>query len=114
MSPLTHRDAAVLLRDSVTALSRRLTTDYGDLVPDASAERTAALVATLEEHDGRGTVSDDDVRTLDSWIRLADSAVLHDDPGEAQIRADVARQLRAVRTLVATGRGLLTEDPRND
>lgn len=111
MSPLTHRDAALLLRDAVTALSSRLGSDFGDLVPDASAERTAALVSSLESG-AAGGISDEGIRTLDSWIRLADSAMLHDDAAEAQVRADIAQGLHAVRALVVPRGEPLTTDPR--
>ena len=109
-SQLSPHDAAAVLRQAVAALSGRLSTDFGDLVPEASAERTAALAAKLEA--GGADVGPDDVVTLDSWIRLADSAVLHDDPAEAQGRADLARRLRAVREVATPDRGPLTEDPR--
>jgi hypothetical protein len=101
-----------VLRDAVTALSERLASDFGDLVPQASAERTAALVAKLEA--GGAGVEDDDVVTLDSWIRLADSAVLHDDAAEARRRAELATRLRAVRATLAPDAGPLSEDPRAD
>lgn len=112
MPPLTPHDAAVVLRQAVAALSGRLSTDFGDLVPEASAERTAALAAKLEA--GAAGVGPEDLVTLDSWIRLADSAVLHDDPEEARGRADLALRLRAVRAVVAPDDGPLTEDPRGD
>lgn len=114
MSPLTHLEAAVHLRDAVTVLSERLGGESGELVPDASAERTATLVAALERGETGSGLTADDIRTLDSWIRLADSAVLHDDPAEAQLRTRVADRLRAIRTLVAPGPGPLTEDSRHD
>jgi hypothetical protein len=112
MSPLTRQEGAVLLRDAVAALAGRLNTEFGDLVPEASAERTAALAARLES--GQRGVAPDDLVTLDSWIRLADSVMLHDDPTEAQVRADLAQQLRAVRMLLAPDGGPLTHDPRDD
>ena len=114
MPPLTRPEAATLLRDAVAALSGRLGAEYGDLVPDASVERTAALVAALEGGDGARAVAPDHLRTLDSWIRLADSAVLHDDPAEARARADLAASLRAVRALAAPDAEMLTEDSRSD
>ena len=111
MPSLTPRTAAAMLRAAVAALSARLATDFGDLVPEASAERTAGLVARLE---GGGTrFEPEDLVTLDSWIRLADSAMLHDDPAEAQGRADIAQRLRSVRALVAPGGGPLSPDPRD-
>jgi hypothetical protein len=112
MPPLTPSDAAVELREAVAALSGRLATDFGALVPEASTERTAALVAKLEA--GGDGVGPDDVVTLDSWIRLAASAVLHDDAEEAQGRAALAQRLRAVRAVVAPEhQGPLTQDPRD-
>ena len=111
MSPLTRPDAAVLLRDAVTALAGRLRTEYSDLVPEASAERTAVVAAKLEAD--QPDITPEDLVTLDSWIRLADSAMLHDDPAEAQVRADLAQQLRAVRALIAPSTGPLTPDPRD-
>jgi hypothetical protein len=111
MPQLTPSDAAAVLRRAVAALSGRLSTDYGELVPDASAERTAALAAKLEA--GAAGVGPDDLATLDSWIRLADSAVLHDDAAEARSRAELATRLRAVRAVVSPDDGLLTEDARD-
>jgi hypothetical protein len=110
MSPLTPHDAAVVLRESVAALSARLHTEFGDLVPEASAERTAALVGRLEA--GAPRLEPEDVVTLDSWIRLADSAVLHDDPEEGRRRATLAERLRAVRAALAPDAGPLSDDPR--
>jgi hypothetical protein len=109
--PLPSHDAAAVLREAVAALSTRLSTDFGDLVPQASAARTAALATKLEA--GGAGVDAEDLVTLDSWIRLADSAMLHDDPAEAQVRTNLAQQLRAVRALVAPSAGPLTEDPRD-
>jgi hypothetical protein len=112
MTHLTHADAATILREAVAALSDRLTTEYGELVPDASAQRTSAVVAKLEAG-GASPLSDDDVTTLDSWIRLADSAMLHGDTREAERRVEIGDRLRAVRALVVPGTDrLLTEDPR--
>ena len=122
MSQISHPEAAAALRAAVSALSARLTTEFGDLVPDASAERTSAVLAKLEGRadqsapdgsgPGRARLTHDDVATLDSWIRLADSAVLHDDTAEAQARVDIAARLREVRALVAPEQELLTEDSR--
>jgi hypothetical protein len=122
MPQLSHSEAAAVLRAAVSALSARLTTEFGDLVPDASAERTSAVLAKLEGRAGpsapdgagsdRARLTHDDVATLDSWIRLADSAVLHDDTAEAQARVDIATRLREVRALVAPEQELLTEDSR--
>jgi hypothetical protein len=122
MPQLSHPEAAAILRAAVTALSARLTTEFGDLVPDASAERTSAVLAKLESSgepsalDGSGSaparLTHDEVTTLDSWIRLADSAVLHDDTVEAEARVDIASRLREVRALVAPEQKLLSEDTR--
>jgi hypothetical protein len=118
MSNLTPSHAAGIVRDAVTALSERLTSDYGELVPDASTERTAALLEKLEAggapHAGeRGIrLADDHVATLDAWIRLADNAVLHDDTREAATRSAIADQLRAVRALAAPRFDRLMEDER--
>jgi len=98
----------------------------GDLVAAASAERTAALVGKLERAgagpdagfaDGAagGTtagIDEEDVVTLDTWIRVADSFTLHDDAPEAQARAEIGHELRAVRELIAPTAGRLTDDPR--
>ena len=111
MTTLTPRDAAAVLREAVAALSGRLSSEFGDLVPEASAERTAGLLARLEG--GAADVRADDVVTLDSWIRLADSAVLHDDLAEARGRVDIARRLRLVRAAIAPDDVALTEDPRD-
>lgn len=110
MPPLPPHDAAAALREAVAALSSRLSGEFGDLVPEASTERTAALLAKLDA--GGTDVGPDDLVTLASWIRLADSAVLHDDPAEAQRRTDIARQLRAVHAAVAPADAPLAEDPR--
>ena len=122
MPQLSHPEAAAILRSAVTALSARLTTEFGDLVPDASAERTSAVLAKLENGAGQGALAGsgsaparlthDDVATLDSWIRLADSAMLHDDTAEAEARVDIASRLREVRALVAPEQELLSEDTR--
>jgi len=109
-------DPARIFRDAVAALSARLTSDYGDLVPDASTERTAALLAKLEEGETAGArgirLADDHVATLDAWIRLADNAVLHDDSREASARTLIADQLRAVRALAAPRHHVLMPDER--
>ena len=110
MTHVTTTNAATVLRDAVAALSDRLTSDFGDLVPDASTERTAAVMAKLEG--GATSFGADDVATLDSWIRLADSAMLHDDTREAGQRSAIGERLRAVRALVAPGHDRLTEDSR--
>ncbi len=115
MPQITPTEAAAVLRDAVAALSGRLATEYGDLVPEASVGRTAAVVAKLEGGAAPAAAgfTDDDAATLDSWIRLADSALLHDDPAEARARADLGARLRAVRALVAPGGELLTGDSRD-
>ena len=120
MPNITPADAAEIVRDAVTALSERLTGDYGELVPDASAERTAALLDQLEagatsSAGGRGIrLADDHVATLDAWIRLADNAMLHDDTREAAARSAIADRLRAVRALAAPRYDRLTEDCAGD
>ena len=110
-------DAARVFRDAVAALSERLSSDYGELVPDASAERTAALLEKLQggatSAMARGIrLADDDVATLDAWIRLADNAVLHDDTREAAQRSRIAEDLRAIRALAAPRFERLLEDDR--
>ncbi len=116
MPTISPADAAAVVRDAVTALSERLAGDYGELVPDASLDRTSALVSKLQ--DGataapRGIrLSDDHVATLDAWIRLADNAVLHDDTREAAERTAIADRLRAVRALAAPRHERLLEDER--
>jgi hypothetical protein len=118
MPNISPADAAVIVRDAVAALSERLTGDYGELVPDASTQRTAALVEQLElgaaqVTAGRGLrLSDHHVATLDAWIRLADNAVLHDDTREASARGVIADQLRAVRAMAAPRFDQLIEDSR--
>jgi hypothetical protein len=116
MPNLTPADAPGTLRDAVTALSGRLAGDYGDLVPDASMERTSALLSKLAEGSTAGArgirLADDHVATLDAWIRLADNAVLHDDTREAVERAAIANRLRAVRALAAPRHERLLEDER--
>src|SRR5436190_9147222 len=52
MTSLSPADAARVFRDAVASLSGRLSSDYGELVPDASAERTAALLESLESGAG--------------------------------------------------------------
>jgi hypothetical protein len=118
MSSITPSAAAGIVRDAVTALSERLTGDYGELVPDASTERTSALLEQLEAGQWSGTgsrgirLAEGHVATLDAWIRLADNAVLHDDAREAATRSAIADQLRAVRALAAPRFEALTDDGR--
>jgi hypothetical protein len=118
MPNISPADAAAVVRDAVTALSERLTGDYGELVPDASTERTAALLDKLAEGGAPGAgargirLADDHVATLDAWIRLADNAVLHDDTREAATRTGIADRLRAVRAMGAPRFDGLMEDGR--
>jgi len=118
MPPISPADAASTFRDAVAALSERLAGDYGELVPEASTERTSALLAKLQQG-GAGSTSergirlaDDHVATLDAWIRLADNAVLHDDTREAEARTAIADQLRAIRAMSAPRFDQLMEDSR--
>ena len=110
MPSRTHSDVGAAFREAVAALSSRMSGEFGDLVPAASAERTAALAAKLD--DAGATFSGDDVETLDSWIRLADSVMLHDDADETRSRVEIGRRLRAVRDLVAPDGDRLTADAR--
>lgn len=118
MHNISPADAAAIVRDAVAALSERLAGDYGELVPHASTQRTAALVAQLERGassgaGGRGLrLADDHVVTLDAWIRLADNAVLHEDTREAERRGEIADRLRAVRAMAAPRYDVLSEDER--
>ena len=116
MPNISPADAAGIVRDAVTALSERLAGDYGELVPDASMERTTALLSKLTEGSmtsARGIrLADAHVATLDAWIRLADNAVLHDDTREAAERTAIADRLRAVRALAAPRHERLLEDDR--
>ena len=116
MPDVSPADAAGIVRDAVTALSERLAGDYGELVPDASMQRTSALLAKLAEGSTSATrgirLADDHVATLDAWIRLADNAVLHDDTREAAERSAIADRLRAVRALAAPRHERLMEDER--
>ena len=118
MPNISPADAARIVRDAVASLSERLSGDYGELVPDASTERTAALLEKLEggEESGAGVrgirLADEHVATLDAWIRLADNAMLHDDTREAAARAAIADQLRFVRALAAPRYDRLVEDER--
>jgi hypothetical protein len=118
MPSLVPSDAARIFRDAVTVLSARLSSDYGELVSDASAERTSALLEKLEAGGAspagtRGIrLADDHVATLDAWIRLADNAVLHDDTREATARSRIADDLRAIRALGAPRFDRLLEDDR--
>jgi len=115
MTSISPADAARVFRDAVAALSERLSSDYGELVPDASAERTAALLEKLEggAASARGMrLADDQVATLDAWIRLADNAVLHDDTREAAQRSRIADDLRAIRAIAAPRFERLLEDDR--
>jgi hypothetical protein len=118
MPSILPSDAARVFRDAVAALSERLSSDYGELVPDASAERTSALLERLEAGaaspaGGRGIrLADEHVATLDAWIRLADNAVLHDDTREATARSRIADELRAIRALAAPRFERLLEDER--
>jgi hypothetical protein len=110
---------AAALRAAVTALSSRMASDFGDLVPAANAERTAALLAKLERPEGAGGagavphLEDADIETLDSWIRLADSFVLHGDPEELRVREAVGQRLRAVRERIRPD-ATLSDDPREE
>jgi hypothetical protein len=117
MTSMSPADAARIFRDAVAALSERLSSDYGELVPDASAERTAALLERLaagaDAPRERGIrLADEHVATLDAWIRLADNAVLHDDTREAAARSRIADDLRAIRALAAPRFDRLLEDDR--
>ena len=116
MPDISSADAAGVFRDAVTALSERLAGDYGELVPDASMERTSALMTKLTEGATAGArgirLADDHVATLDAWIRLADNAVLHDDTREAAERGAIADRLRAVLSLSAPRHERLMEDER--
>jgi hypothetical protein len=117
MPDISPADAAGIVRDAVAALSRRLTGDFGELVPEASTARTVALLGKLTEGgaapSARGIrLADDHVATLDAWIRLADNAVLHDDSREAAARSSIADQLRAVRAFSAPRHERLMEDGR--
>ena len=116
MPNITPTDAAEIVRHAVTALSERLTGDYGELVPDASMARTSALLSKLAEGSTAGPrglrLADDHVATLDAWIRLADNAVLRDDTREAAERSAIAERLRAVRALGAPRHERLLEDER--
>src|SRR5918993_5641599 len=116
MPNISPSDAPRIVRDAVTALSERLAGDYGELVPDASMERTSALLAKLSAGstaDTRGIrLADDHVATLDARIRLADNAVLHDDTREAAERTAIADRLRAIRALSAPRFDQLIEDRR--
>ena len=118
MPNLTPADAVNIVRDAVATLSERLTSDYGELVPDATTERTAALLDKLAAGESPGTagrgirLADDHVATLDAWIRLADNAVLHDDTREAAERGAIADRLREVRALSAPRHETLLQDER--
>ena len=120
MSSLSPREAATLLREAVAALSRRMPVELGTIVPEASTERIARIAATLERAEGptaQGQPRDagirmEDVAALDSWIRAADGFTLHQDAAEAHERAELGRQLRAVRTFIAPA-DRLTADPRD-
>jgi hypothetical protein len=115
MPSILPADAARIFRDAVAALSERLSSDYGELVPDASGERTSALLDRLEAGAAstRGIrLADDQVETLDAWIRLADNAVLNDDTREAAARKRIGDDLRAIRALAAPRFDRLLEDDR--
>ena len=118
MPNISPADAARIVRDAVTMLSERLAGDYGELVPDASAERTAELLRKLESG-GKSSagergirLADTHVATLDAWIRLADNAVLRDDTREAATRTAIAQRVRAVRALAAPRHETLLQDSR--
>lgn len=116
MSLLTPPEAAVVLREAVAALSRRMPVEPGVLVPEASTEHLARLADKLERAGG-GAAGDPidagDVTALDTWIRAADGFTLHPDAAEVEARAALGRQLRAVRALVAPEGERLTTDPRD-
>ena len=122
MAPSSLSAGVEALRRAVAALSGRMALEYGDLVPAASIERTSMLVAKLErlsgvpEPDRERAVAEsievEDLATLDSWMRVADSPTLHDDEAEARARAEIGAQLRAVRELIAPHARALTDDVR--
>lgn len=116
MTPsLSPAEAATLLRDAATLLTRHAAVEPGDLVSAASAERTAALADKLERLGAGDAAFDaDDVVTLDSWIRFADSAMLHGDLAEKEERRAIAERLRAVHALIAPGDERLALDPRDE
>jgi len=123
VSSLSPADGAAAIRDAVAALSRRSAIDLGELVDAASPARSAGLAdkldrigampATVQPQAIAAAFDDRDLVTLDSWIRLADSATLHDDAREAAARRAIGDRLRAVRQLVAPGDAHLSVDPRD-
>jgi hypothetical protein len=128
MPSITSSEPAATLRRAVAALRRRSPIEPGDLVAAVTPERTAALAEKLEHiHEANpahgaapggatppaAALDADDIVTLDSWIRLAESAMLHGDLAELRARTELAAQLRALRTLVAPGDARLSGDPRD-
>jgi hypothetical protein len=121
LSSLTPPQAALVLREAIAALSRRMPVEPGVLVPEASTEHLARLADKLERAGGAGghridgidAVDAGDVTALDTWIRAADGFTLHPDAAEVEARAALGRQLRAVRALVAPEGQRLTTDPRD-
>src|SRR6476619_1777736 len=97
MNPVSPADAARVFRDAVAALSERLSSDYGELVPDASAERTAALLERLEA--GATSANERGIR-------------LNDDTREAAARSRIGDDLRAIHALAAPRFERLLEDER--
>ncbi len=99
------------LRWAVGALSSRMSLELGDVAPAGSVERMSTLADKLDtareasaaerERLLSSTIEREDLEALDTWIRIAQGPTLHEDEAEVKARADVAAQLRAVRSLVS-------------
>ena len=97
--------------------------ELGDVTPTGSIERMSSLADKLDkareardaerEHLLCSTLERGDLEALDTWIRIAQGPTLHDDEAEVKARADVASQLRAVRSLVLPYVGASNEEERD-
>ncbi len=111
------------LRRAVAALSSRMSLELGDVAPAGSIERMSSLADKLDKarvaRDAEreqllsSTLERGDLEALDTWIRIAQGPTLHDDEAEVKARADVASQLRAVRSLVLPYVGASSEEARD-
>ncbi len=108
--PITLATGVESLRRALTALSSRMSLELGDVAPTGDIERMSTLADKLDrareapdaerEHLLSSTLERRDLEALDTWIRIAQGPTLHDDEAEFDARAEVAAQLRAVRSLV--------------
>ena len=85
--------------------------ELGDVAPAGRIERMSTLADKLDtarqasdaerEHLLSSTLEREDLEALDTWIRTAQGPTLHYDDAEVRVRADVAAQLRDVRSVIS-------------